>query len=355
MTDASGIPHWAYDFRINKLRHRAFLAPCNELSKRLAIKRLNEIKAKLLLNEKSPRKNAPRQFAGQILKAYAAYIETHRPATWKSYRYNRKAPEDFFGKLKEVTRASIAQYQAQRLKAGKSYATVNRELNYCHAAFERSGIVPNPFHKFDKFPEPERTRYLAQDELKALLAATGKSSCPALRDIIEFAILTGLRLRRILALHASQLDLSLGIVRLPETVKSSKGFSTVRLAPALIDMLKARLGKSRSGYVFENPRTRKPYDSVKKAFHKALEASGIDNFRFHDLRHTFATYALLSGSDVRVVQELLGHNNIRTTQKYTHVLDSQKEKAVNGVATLVSTFKDTGKDSGKTRKRKMRG
>ena len=76
--------------------------------------------------------------------------------------------------------------------------------------------------------------------------------------------------------------------------------------------------------------------NINKSFKKALKKAGIEDFRFHDLRHTFATYALVRSKDIRGVQEILGHRNIQTTQKYTHVLAREKLNIVNGVGDLIS-------------------
>lgn len=97
---------------------------------------------------------------------------------------------------------------------GKSVATVDRELQYCRAAFERAGIEPNPFRKFDRFSEAERTRYLNETEMRALFSAARKSPMKALPDIIQMAILTGLRKQMILRFYRDQIDFSNGSIRL---------------------------------------------------------------------------------------------------------------------------------------------
>lgn len=77
---------------------------------------------------------------------------------------------------------------------------------------------------------------------------------------------------------------------------------------------------------------------VKKAFKTALKAAGISDFLFHDLRHTFATYALLVSRDIRAVQELLGHKRLQTTQKYAHVLSERKTDTIAKLTTMLSDF-----------------
>lgn len=66
-----------------------------------------------------------------------------------------------------------------------------------------------------------------------------------------------------------------------------------------------------------------------KAFHAAIRRAGIDDFRFHDLRHTFASQVLLRGGSLKDIQELLGHKDIRTTMRYAHLTQQSKIDAVN--------------------------
>ena len=67
---------------------------------------------------------------------------------------------------------------------------------------------------------------------------------------------------------------------------------------------------------------------VKKAFHRALRKSGIEDFRFHDLRHTFASNLVMAGESIKTVQELLGHKDIKMTMRYAHLAPDYKKKAI---------------------------
>jgi len=91
-------------------------------------------------------------------------------------------------------------------------------------------------------------------------------------------------------------------------------------------------------YVFHDPCTGKPYRDIKTSFHTALRIAGIRDFRFHDLRHTFASQLVMAGVDLKTVQELLGHRRITMTLRYSHLAQEHKEKAVN-LLDLVLTAK----------------
>jgi len=329
-----GIEHWCYDFTLQKKRYRGSLGPVAKLSKRQAEDEIVKIRAEILNGEYEAAKKPFQMTPAQVLAEYLDFMKLHRPKTYKSYRYGRKALTAYFSKLKQVTPLDIVKYQKLRLSQGVCGITVNRELDYCSAAYNRAvqkGLVKeNPFKGYDKFEEFPRTRYLSEAEMARLL----DNLDGVFKDIVLTAILTGLRRGNILCLHADQIDFANQCITIPASQSKNKQALTIPLPDALVPVFKARIAASRNGYVFENRNTGKPYTCIKKPFRAALEAAGIKDFRFHDLRHTFATLALLGSRDLRTVQELLGHQSIRMTQKYTHVMSQQKQD----VSAIVGDF-----------------
>jgi len=81
-------------------------------------------------------------------------------------------------------------------------------------------------------------------------------------------------------------------------------------------------------YVFPNPKTRRPRTSIKTAFNAAKRRTGIQNLRFHDLRHTVVSRLVEAGVDINTLKELLGHSSVKVTERYTHSNREQKERAV---------------------------
>jgi len=71
------------------------------------------------------------------------------------------------------------------------------------------------------------------------------------------------------------------------------------------------------------------YDSIKKSFKKSCTRVGINDFRFHDLRHTFASHLVMAGIDLRTVMELLGHKDLKMTLRYAHLAPSHTKNALN--------------------------
>ena len=91
-----------------------------------------------------------------------------------------------------------------------------------------------------------------------------------------------------------------------------------------------------SPYVFSSFKG-KPFVDIKKSFHTALTKAGINDFRFHELRHTFASQLVMSGVDLLTVKELLGHKNIEMTLRYSHLSCNHKKQAVKALDQLNGT------------------
>ena len=170
--------------------------------------------------------------------------------------------------------------------------------------------------------EKSRDRYLKQDEFNRLLA-----SCNSyLRNIVIIAVYSGMRKSEILNLKWEQVDLENKIISLYKTKngENRKVYINSVLYNTLSVMDKNGL------YVFLNPETKKPYCDIKKSFKSALEKANIADFRFHDLRHTFASQSAMANTRKGALQKLLGHKTASMTDRYTHFEDDYlRENAEN--------------------------
>lgn len=123
----------------------------------------------------------------------------------------------------------------------------------------------------------------------------------------------------------SNIDFEYGFIELLQT-KSGKA----RKIP-LSDSLSKELNKlpQESDYVFINKQTGLPYTDIHKSFTTVLKEANIENFRFHDLRHSVATRLVEKNIDLVVVKEILGHSKIDTTMRYAHAVPKRKIEAIN--------------------------
>ena len=151
-----------------------------------------------------------------------------------------------------------------------------------------------------------------------------------------------MRLGEILNLHKRQIDFDMGIISIKAIgTRKYMNHKVIPAPPLLLDIFREKLKAATNGYIFENPYTQQPHGTIRKGFVAALKKAGIKDFRFHDLRHTFATYALMATKDIRVVQTLLGHTDVRTTQRYAHVLISHKAEAMSQTTHLITAMHDS--------------
>jgi integrase len=263
-------------------------------------------------------------------------------ASARQYKGYIKNLRPFFGEtlICQVTPSMINEYKIKRRNDGVGPASINRELAMVKNAFNKAvkewgWVRDNPVTRIPMEKEPPgRVRYLTDEEFEKLL-----EGCPEwLRPIVLTARHTGLRKENILSLKWHQVDLNRRVI----TVERTKNGE--RLGIPINDTLWAlfkRLSKVRyirTEHVFYHPDAKKKtakgrfngrrYYEVKTAFQKALEEAGIGNFRFHDLRHCFASALVQRGADLYEVQRLLGHKSHAMTQRYAHLAPENLRNAV---------------------------
>ena len=192
------------------------------------------------------------------------------------------------------------------------------------AVKEWEWVKDNPVKRVSMEKEPAgRLRYLTDEEFERLFNACNGW----LKPIVLVARHTGMRRENILSLKWNQVDLSRRIILLEHT-KNNERFG-IPLNDTLTELFR-RLSKVRhirSPYVFSRS-DGKRYVEIKRAFQKALKIAEIENFRFHDLRHCFASSLVQRGVDLYKVQRLLGHKDNRMTQRYAHLAPENLRDAV---------------------------
>jgi integrase len=166
---------------------------------------------------------------------------------------------------------------------------------------------------------PGRVRYLDDEEREALLAACAEGNDPRLLPLVRLALLTGMRQGELLGLRWNDVDLERGLASLPRT-KSGHPRSVALSAPA-VELLRELAEHRVLGWpeVFANPRRwgRPTYPHT--GFKRAVERAGLEDFRFHDLRHTFASYLLSAGATLPELAAALGHRSLAMVQRYAHL------------------------------------
>lgn len=251
----------------------------------------------------------------------------------------------FKGKrLKEISPVVIESYKGKRLGEGTAPATVNRELACGKAIFnwavKSNKTSDNPFRKVTFFKEDnEILRYLTVAEIKRLLDA-----CPfQLKAVVATALNTGMRKGEILNLKWKDVKLTDGLIFVEHT-KSGKP-RQIPINGQLRDVLLKCLNRRQNDYVFLNDEGKK-YKDVRTAFRNALKRAKLStDFRFHDLRHTFASQMVMAGIDLATVREILGHSNIKTTMRYAHLSPVHKREALEILGSRIQVKSDAKMDT----------
>lgn len=245
-------------------------------------------------------------------------------------------------RLGEITPARVAQYRDDRLRM-VAPGTVQKELAMLSHLFTVAGRewgidVSNPVARIGKPQMPTgRTRFLAPAEITALLEACGKSRNSKLRPYVQLMLHTGMRPGEAAGLRWDQVDIDGRIVSLPRTK------TVPRRVPLAVPAIEALLAVQPDNgpwmcddFVFlpgsvSQRVLASPSVWFRRAFVNAVKRAGIVDFHQHDLRHTAASYLLMSGVDLRTLAEILGHSSMDMVQRYTHLLDRHKIEAVDGI------------------------
>jgi integrase len=223
-----------------------------------------------------------------------------------------------------------------------SAATRNRYLSALSHALtlawrDWNWLPENPARRLRRSKEGSgRVRFLDDGERSALLDACAVSENPRLTPLVVLALCTGARQGELLRLRWSDVDLTRRALRLLET-KNGEPHAVPLTQPAIEALRKIprRLGSDLLFATLDGQVT-----FPRKAWEKALRDSGVENFRFHDLRHSCASYLAMAGATIREIQEILGHKSIQMTMRYSHlseqhlgaVADRMAEKFLNRVS-----------------------
>ncbi len=220
----------------------------------------------------------------------------------------------------------------------KSPATMNRyiaamSIVFSYAYKKLDWIERNPFEKVDKYKEPKGiVRYLKSEQIIRLLAACRQSSNPLLYPAVLMALTTGARKNEILSLRWSDIDFPNKMAILQKTKNGDCRSIPIsdQVLPILQEMERNR---GTCEYVF--PPTRespiKHHANITHAWYAALKKADIKEFRFHDLRHTAASYLMMNNTPTVAVANLLGHKTLDMTKRYSHLSDECNQTIVENL------------------------
>jgi integrase len=243
-------------------------------------------------------------------------------------------------RVRKLTTEMIARYEARR-SAEVSAFTVCNELGCLRRVLnlgKRWGDLDTvPVITLPKKPKG-RERFLSRDEITRLLEACDASANPYLGAMVRIAINTGMRRGELLTLRWEQVNLSTSTITLYRTKSGEPRAVPINAAvyDALVALVPAQARRQGPVFPREDGGT---WRDVRRPFLAALESAGIDGFRWHDLRHTCASWLVMQGRTLRDVQEVLGHGDLRMSMKYAHLSAAHKRAAVDALDGLTPSMK----------------
>jgi integrase len=233
--------------------------------------------------------------------------------------------------LANVTPALLVEYRdklarGETNRGKRSPSTVNRYLAYLShpltvAVREWQWLDSNPMRRVSKLKEPRgRVRFLSNEERERLLKACRERGDPLLYPLVVLALSTGARQGELLGLRWPDVDLRRRVALIHETKNEERrALPLSGLAYSLVRDLK-KLRRLDTDLVFANAKGRALFP--RKAWDEALRAAEVDDFRFHDLRHSAASYLAMNGATLAEIAEVLGHKTLAMVKRYSHLTEA---------------------------------
>ncbi len=223
----------------------------------------------------------------------------------------------------------------------RSSTTVIRYLSSLSHVFtimikEWGWLNENPIRKITKpRQQPGRVRYLSDEERVRLLKACQNSRCRILYLTVLLALSTGMRYGELMGLKRSNIDWEQNVITLYETKNGET--RSIPIGGEPLELLKKHVLHlpSFSDLIFPSSHhPKKPID-IRSAWKKAAREASVLDFRFHDLRHTTASYLAMNGYSLLDIATLLGHKDLQMTKRYAHLSQEHKKKMVSAMTQII--------------------
>ena len=304
-------------------------------------KEAKELEAKWRLEARQERMwgTQPSRTFDEMMLAYFKATRTERSNWSRDAHYLKKLKAFFTGReLGTLKRSDVRRYIAQRKAEGIANATINREVGLLSAAInyarkEWDWEILNPAERMRLSEGDGRKRFATVVDVTRLIqAAKMHKRAPYLADLIRVAVNTGCRRGELLGLRWAQVDLEANTLKLEgKDTKNGKP----RLVPVNQQARAALLNRAEyrkvncpeSPWVFCQKSGERNL-TIQSSWKAVLQEAGLEDFHFHDLRHTCGSWLVQSGVALSDVKEVLGHSTIRMTERYAHNAPENSRAAV---------------------------
>ena len=324
--------NWCIDYLYQGQRKRKRVGPNRKEAEAVLAKIRSQIVEGVYFDVKRNEKVKFSEMAKRYMDNHSSV--NNSPSTLRRNPYLINTLSRHFGEkyLYDIRELNIEQYKKNRLGAGVKHATINRETALLRSILNKAkgwGIIKTELPKIKAFKvDNTRVRYLEELEARKLVQTCQEP----LKSIVLVALNTGLRRSEMLNLKWHDINFTERFLTVRET--KSKKNRHIPMNQQTFDVLHAIFRHTPGDYVFpgDKPGTHLSESYVSNWFGKTVKEADIKDFHLHDLRHTFASWLVMSGIDLATVQQLLGHQNYQMTLKYAHLSPEHRQSAVDVLA-----------------------
>jgi integrase len=265
--------------------------------------------------------------AERYLKEYAALHK--KPRSYQRNVSSTKVLRAYFGEklLTNIAPTDVHSFIVRRKDQGKTGATINAEINHLAHIFTWGNKLKltthHPVKGIARLKANQKERYLSREEISVLFSATSGD----VYDMIVVALGTGMRATEVLSLDREHVNLKQGVAILPDTKNGER--RAVPLPSEVIETLQCRPAPLQRYFPDWN------LYKLTRAMREAADGVGMLDVTFHTLRHTFASYAVMSGVDLHTLAKILGLRDLSMVQRYAHLAPSHLQAATAQAATAI--------------------
>ena len=285
---------------------------------------------KLIESEKYTLGDLLNRYQSEVLPKKKAKGQIGQLEWWKNQLGGRKL-KNIYPALISTYKEKLIQEPSERTKRKRTPATVNRYLallsHVCTLAIkEWQWMAVNPVVQISKPREAQgRTRFLSDGERERLLVTCRSSKSTHLFTIVTLALSTGMRRGEMLGLRWEDIDIQNRRITLVRTKNGERrGVPLVGKTYELIKDLYLKLEPENKDLLFPSPNNPKNFTCIRTAWHTAIKRAKIQNFRFHDLRHSTASYLAMNGASLLEIADILGHKTLQMVKRYSHLSEDHK-------------------------------
>ena len=266
-------------------------------------------------------------------KPKSQVVQTTQLTRWKE-EIGKKVLADVNTALLISCRDKLQNEKLNEKGRMRTPATLNRYMAALSHVFtvavkEWGWMETNPTLKIDKLKEPRgRIRFLSDNERKRLLNECKRSVSKYLYTIVVLALSTGARRNEIVKLDWKDVDLKRGAITLHDTKNSERRVLPIRGHALELMKEHAKVRNLYCQYVFTGANNECHPPDIQSAWKAALRRAEIEDFKFHDLRHSAASYLAMNGASLAEIAEVLGHKTLQMVKRYAHLSEQHTASVV---------------------------